>query len=175
MLLFLLYWKLTPGIINAALLFVVLNSNSIYLKNDIFMICSRESAKCTMTAQMLVGKISYLYKSQPVRFHFTLKASIFKLRPLFCFLCLIDTFYTGRCVSCVQYIHLYIYIYIPWRSYLFSIFYFFYSSFAIDLKPFSIYFFRTFFIEFSRCAGAKNRYVYENRYVLLKIDTFCQK
>ena len=53
--------------------------SNVYLKNGIFKTCFRQSAKSKMT----------------------IKTSIFKLRPLLHFLCLINSFYR-RCVCCIH-------------------------------------------------------------------------
>ena len=65
-----------------------------YFKNDICHVCFRESAKCKMTTQQ-IKKYNVFVKiwTSHCDIRYTIKSSMFKLRPLFRWLCLVNLFY----------------------------------------------------------------------------------
>ena len=63
---------------------------NVNLKNGIFEICFRQSAKCKMTAQT---RRSCFCQNLQFRMYFAIKTSVFQLRPLLRFLCLINSSY----------------------------------------------------------------------------------
>ena len=75
-------------------------SNNIYLENGIFKICFRQSAKCKMTTQT-GRKYNVFLQNLQFRMYVAIKTSIFELRPLLRFLCLINSFYR-RYVCCIH-------------------------------------------------------------------------